>query len=218
MVLQGAGTGFRNETVHIPLDVANFRLVENPADLVDDVIPNRLLTEVKDQLIPAEDRLLLRMPHRIFRVFPVEVTVGIDHLRLNPDPKFKTEFTHLIGKGLQPTGELFPVDGIITQTGFVVVTLAEPAVIQDKEFDPQILGFLGQLEQLTLVKVKVIGFPAVDQDRPFPLLPGTPDDMFVDKVVHVMAHSVKALVAEGQDRFGGLKTRSAPAATRNSGD
>ena len=59
LVLQGAGTGFRNETVHIPLD-ANFRLVENPADLVDDVIPNRLLTEVKDQLIPAEDRLLLR--------------------------------------------------------------------------------------------------------------------------------------------------------------
>src|SRR5690606_2955427 len=150
LVLQHTRTGLCNVAVHIPLDVTDFRLIQNPADLFNNVIPDLFLTEVKNHLIPGENRLLLRMLHRPFRVFPEEVTVGVNHLRFDPDPEIKTEFSHLIGKGLQPAGELFPVDRVITQAGLVVVTLAKPAIIKDEDIDPQFLAFLSLLEELAL--------------------------------------------------------------------
>src|SRR5437660_11395198 len=66
-------------------------------------------------------------------------------------------------QGSKATREFFRVHVPVTEPGPVVVTLAKPAIINDKKFDSQLSSTLRQLELLLFSYVKVYCLPTVVQ-------------------------------------------------------
>ena len=61
----------------------------------------------------------------------------------------------------QAVRQLLPVHFPVAEGGGVVVSFAKPAVVHDEQLDAQVLPGLRQLQELTLINVKIAGLPAV---------------------------------------------------------
>ena len=59
--------------VHIPLDIAYLRRIEDSSDRLDYVVPNAALRQVEQQLIAAKARLALGRLYRPIGVRAVEL-------------------------------------------------------------------------------------------------------------------------------------------------
>ena len=89
---------------------------------------------------------------------------------------------------------------VITQSAFIAVAAAESTIIQDKHFNTQIFGILGQLlNQIFLVEIKTKTLPGIDQNRSFFLLPMGSDDVFIDEIMEVMGKIIQTLIGIGKD-------------------
>ena len=53
----------------------------------------------------------------------------------------------------------------ITQRRVIIVTFAEPTIIEHEQFDPQSGRFIGHRLNLFSCEIKIGTFPVVDQDR-----------------------------------------------------
>jgi len=100
------------------------------------------------------------------RVRTVQVAVGRDHFRLDPEAEFHAQTLDFGRQTLEPQGQFFPVDCPIAERGMVVVPLAKPAIIQDQQLDAKRAGTLGDASDRLIVKIEISCFPVVDQDRP----------------------------------------------------
>src|SRR5699024_8587152 len=100
----------------------------------------------------------------------------------------------LVCQALQTVRQLFAVyRGPVSQGAGVVVPVAKPAVVQDKQLYSQIPALTGQGEKIPLGKAEVKALPAVDQYRPGLVLPDAPDNVAADELVEIFAHGGKAV-------------------------
>ena len=74
----------------------------------------------------------------------IEIGVGIDHLRLDPQAEIHAECMHFVDERLEAVGELLLVDIPVAEAGVVVFALAEPAVVHDKAVHAERGGFFRQ--------------------------------------------------------------------------
>ena len=123
----------------------------------------------------------------------VEVGVGIYGFRLEPESEGKSPVLQVPGQSFQPLGEFFPVHGIISQSGAVVVPSHEPAVVQHEQLAAQRLRPVGQTQQAALAEIKGAALPAVVQHRPGTAAPMGRDDMVGDEGVHIGGQPAEAL-------------------------
>ena len=70
-----------------------------------------------------------------------------------------------------PVRELAAVDEPVAERAVVVVALAEPAVVEHEQLDPEVAGDLGDRDEPVLVEVEVGALPVVHEDRPRPVAP-----------------------------------------------
>ena len=85
----------RDTPVHIPLDIFHIALIQDCADLIINIIYYFFSGEVKHELMSGAVRAASRDHERPVRMLPVEITVFIDHLRLDPDPELQAHVIDL---------------------------------------------------------------------------------------------------------------------------
>ena len=148
-------------TVHIPLHVSNIGGGENLSHLLRHAIHHFRITEVQDALVAAFGMILARNSQGPIRMGAIQVTVYVDHLRLYPDTKLHTNSVDLVCQALQAVWKLLGIDYPISQGALIVATLTEPTVVHNEELHAGFLALLGKSNQLALINVKIIGFPAI---------------------------------------------------------
>ena len=188
--------GFRPQrygmAVYVPLDVGDAGAVQNPGDVLHDVVPHLRPGQIQQQLVAPQYRLKA-VRQRPVRMGTVEVGIGIYGLRLKPEAEGKSPVLQVPGQPFQPLGKLLPVHGIISQSGTVVVPSREPAVVQHEQLTAQRLCPVGQAQQTVLAEIKGAALPAVVQHRPGTSAPMGRDDVVGDKRVHIGGQPAEAL-------------------------
>ncbi len=195
---QGGGPYVGEAAVHVPLDVGDIRAGEDPLQGGIDVVPDLFAGKIQHQLGPSPAGAPAGHRQSPIRVGPVELAVLVDHLRLHPEAEGHPQGLNAGDQGLQTAGELPFVDRPVPQAGGIAVPCAEPAVVQDKELDPQGGGGCGQLHQLVRVEVEVGGLPAVHQHGLSAVPIGVPQEVGPDSPVEPAAHGPKTLAGADQ--------------------
>ena len=141
------------------------------------------------------------------RMGTVQVAVGADCLRLDPEAQLHV---HIVQSGAQlgqAAGQLVPVCGPVPQAGGGVAAPLEPAVVQHEQVDVRLPGRGGQGQQFFLVKVEVAGLPAVEQHRAgsVHILPAGRQQPGADGPVETAAHLAQALAGVDHRGLGGGK-------------
>src|SRR5438270_2848507 len=98
-------------------------------------------------------------------MFAVKITVGVDHLRLDPQAEVHAQRVYLIDEWLKAIRKFLRIDVPITQAGMVVLAFAEPAIIHDEAFDSQACGFFGKSLLSSLIHIESGCLPRVVDDR-----------------------------------------------------
>ena len=123
----------------------------------------------------------------------VEIRVRGDHLRLEPDTEFKTDFIHFVNQIFQAAFDLLFVDNPVTEGRIVFISFSEPAVIHNKHLDAVFFCLSCDIEELIGIKIKVSCFPVVNQNRAFFVVVRAADHMSAIKCMVGTRHFAKSL-------------------------
>ena len=96
---------------------------------------------------------------------PVKVTVFINHLRLNPDPKFHALIMHPVNKICQAALQLLFIYLPVTQGRIVIISFPEPAIIHHYHINAKGSSFFGKIHDRIPRKIEICCLPAIDQNR-----------------------------------------------------
>ena len=118
----------------------------------------------------------------------VKITVLRNHLRFNPDTELHAQVVNLLYQGGKASMNLLFVHIPISQTGDIIIPLAKPPIIKNKQFNADLLSGFGNSVKLFLIKVKVGGFPVVYQHRTVAVYMGAADQMLAEGVMEVMGN------------------------------
>ena len=87
----GRRGGLHVVAVHVPLDEGDVVVAEQRVEATEHLGVGIGVGEVEHELVAGEHRLVAGVDQRPLRVGAVEVAVGVDHLRLDPDPELHAE-------------------------------------------------------------------------------------------------------------------------------
>ena len=121
---------------------------------------------------------------------PVQITVFIDHLRLNPDAKFHALLMHTDNKICQTAPQFLFVDLPVPKGRIVIISFPEPAVIHHYHINSKGSGFFCQIHNRISRKIKIGCLPAVDQHRTLHM------DIFA--AAHMVADAVMILLRQSR--------------------
>jgi hypothetical protein len=93
---------------------------------------------------------------------PVEVAVGADHLRLDPEAEIHSERRTRSISGRSPCRKARGIDGPVAKRCAVVAAAAEPAVVEDEALGAETCRGLGEVEKPLLVEIEISGFPGIE--------------------------------------------------------
>ena len=150
----------------VPLEVADVVLVEQRQDLPLHVLVGAGDRQVEHLLVACRNGQLVACRHDPLGVGARHVRVGVDHLRLDPEPELHPQLADPVDERVQPVGPRVRRDDPVTEPRVVVAAGAEPAVVEHVALDPHARGPLGELEQRLEGVVEVHGLPHVQRHRP----------------------------------------------------
>jgi hypothetical protein len=99
-------------------------------------------------------------------VGPGQVGVGVDHLRLHPQPELHAGCPDVVHQRVQAVRPDPLVDVPVAESGVVVAAVPEPAVVEHEPLRADLGGGVRQRLELPEVVVEVHRLPGVDDDRP----------------------------------------------------
>ena len=137
--------------------------------------------------------LTLRIRQNPVRMCLVKLTVYIDHLRFHPESEGQSHFIHFVRKTFHAVRKFLRILFPITQRLRIVVTLAEPSVIHNEEFDARIRRTLCKFQKLALIKFKIGSLPAVQKNRAVFLLPLATHNMLTNEGMHIITQCIEAV-------------------------
>ena len=92
----GLGTGLKQVTVVVPLDVVDAAGLQNLGHGLQHVVEGLGVGQVQDQLIALQLRVPGGCPHDPLRMVTEGVRIRIDHLRLEPEAELHPQFVDII--------------------------------------------------------------------------------------------------------------------------
>lgn len=123
----------------------------------------------------------------------VQVAIGVNGFRLEPQPKAQPHGGDLLRKSLDTTGELFAIDGVIAKPRCITVSRPEPAVIKDKQLGAGGFCLPCQREELCLGKIEEMRLPVIEEDGAWLFFPLPAQNVLPHKAVEIAADAVEAL-------------------------
>ena len=121
----------------------------------------------------------------------IEVAVLRDHLRLEPETEFQSAPVRRRRDALDAALELFPVDRPVAERGIVVVPMAEPAVVEHEELEPEIRRARSERVHLLVVEVEIRRLPVVDEDGAHRVAVFAAQEMLAIRRMERLRHSVQ---------------------------
>ena len=194
---------FRDRAVHVPLDVRKRRAPEYLGQHIEQVVDHLRPRHVQDVLLAALRPRPSGDADRPIGVRLEQPTPLADHLRLDPQTEGHPERLDLRAKSVEAAWQLAAVHGPIAERGRVRVALAEPAVVEDEQFDPEVARCGRDLEELRLVEAEIGRLPVIDEDRPRRIAPPSTRQPLAVEPVERVAHRVEARIGVDEDGFGG---------------
>ncbi len=108
LLVRARGTGCSRTlhvvAVHVPLHVADVVIGEECVELAEHVGERLGARKVEHQLVAPEHRFVSLGGERPVRMRAVQLAVGVDHLRLDPDPELQTQAGDVLDQRRQPVG------------------------------------------------------------------------------------------------------------------
>ena len=98
----GTQRGGGQVAVHVPLQVGDGVLAQQRVELVEQVVRHLVARQVEHQLVAADDPRAARHLQCPARVGPVQIAVGVDHLRLDPQAELQAQAPHVGDQRRQP--------------------------------------------------------------------------------------------------------------------
>ena len=164
----GGAAGTHVGTVHVPLEVADVVVGQQPIEPRQDGLERVRTGEVEHQLVTAEHGLVARCLQHPVGMFAVQVAVGADHLGLDPQAELQPEPAYVVDQRGEPVGVDVGRHPPVAERRGVVAAAGEPAVVEHEPFGAHERGAIGQRAQASEIVVEVHRFPGVDQHRSRP--------------------------------------------------
>lgn len=79
----------------------------------------------------------------VVRVVTVEVAVLISHLWFKPEAKHHAQLVDSLGQATDAVGEAVAIGPPVTEPGRFLGPFAEPTIVEDEEFDAEVVGLFG---------------------------------------------------------------------------
>ncbi len=191
--------------VEVPLDVRDRGAGEDVGQDVEQVVDDLRARHVQDELLAALGPWPAGDPDRPVRVRLEQAAAPADHLGLDPEAEPETEGLDLRGDAVEAVRQLSPVHEPVAERRVVRVTLAEPAIVEDEQLDPEIAGGRRDLDQLRFVEVEVGRLPVVEDDRPRCVAPPPARQPLAVQAVERLAHRAEPGIRVDQHRLGCLE-------------
>ena len=185
--------------VHIPFHVCDIGGIQHIGNGFHDIVPHAFHAQIQQILISSLQRFSSGFLKDPVRMHPVQVTVFIYCFRFKPESELKPDFVDTLGKARQSVGKFLHIDVVVAQSLCIIISRTKPSVVQNEQLTPQPLGLFGKSQQFSLIEIKHTSFPAVIQDRAFPVSPVGRHETVVDKLVQISAHPIKSLRGECHD-------------------
>ncbi len=134
-------------------------------------------------------------------MLPVQVAVLGNPFRLYPNAKLDPFFRDTLRQLLQGTAKLLFIWEPIAQPRTVLIPVPKPAVIHCKQFNPQFLCLLCNVNQLFPGKIKIRCLPVIHQDWAASFFPFPPADILPDYPMEIPAYIPHAVPAVGHNHF-----------------
>ena len=173
--------------VVIPLDVGDLVLGEQRIHLAEQIRVRLWVRNVEHMLVaPRRGRASVDM-HEPVRMRAEEIGVGVDHLRLEPQPELHAQRAHAINEWSQPLRPHGRIHPPVTEPGSIIATQVEPAVVEHKPLHTDPRRALCQRCQAREVVIEVDGLPHVERHwtRTCRVL-GTRTHMRVEALTHAI--------------------------------
>ncbi len=191
--------------VAVPFYILYIVVANYLGHLVEDIVPDLPAGHVQHALVAAEAAVPpLGLDYPV-RVGPIEVAVGVHHLRLVPYAEAEPLCVHPLDKALDAALQLVLVHLPVAQGLGVVVPGAEPAVVHHQHVHAQLLCLSGEVHQEVIVEVEHRRLPAVYQQGALLMGPLTAHEVVHIEPVEAAAHAAKAIRAEHGYDLGGLE-------------
>ena len=161
------GRGLQEISVVVPLEVADLVPVQDRHHLVPDMGVGARQRQVQHLLVPRFQRHPVEGGgHDPLGVGASDVGVLVDHLRLEPEPEFHAQPSHVVDQRAQAVGPDVVGDHPVAEPGGVVAAGAEPAVVQHEALHPERCGPVGEIGEPGKIVIEVDRLPDVEGDRP----------------------------------------------------
>ena len=158
------GIYVHNASVHIHFNVGKGNGTEAGNQAFQYCIHHFLSGKIQYQLRTGTNGRLSGNLQGIVRMSTVKSTVFIDHFRLNPNAEMHPLFFQSVSKAFQAHSQLLFIGHPVSQTGEIRISLSEPTVIHHQQIHAQGFSFSCQLNDFFSGKIKVAGFPGIQQN------------------------------------------------------
>jgi hypothetical protein len=143
---------------------------------------------------------------RPIRMRAVQITVGIDHFRFDPQAELQPQRVDALCQRLQPVGIFVRVGSPVTQPGAIMVAAPEPAIVQNEPLRSDGGGGAGEIKNAGYVVAEIAGFPTVQMHRARPHRLAGPVQPWAHQPVHLLHSAVAALFCHRQQQRRGGET------------
>ena len=116
--------------VHVPFDVIIRRGSAERIEPVKDMIDNLWPGQIKDQLVASKRWVPTGNRDRPIGMGAVEVTVRVDHFRLDPNAKRQAHVLNALGQRRNAGRKAFRIGGPIAKGATIIRPTLEPTIIQ----------------------------------------------------------------------------------------
>ena len=162
-------------------------------DMIDggyDIIADFCTREIQHELMTAKGYRIVRRTQYPIRMCMVKLGIDGDHLWFKPKAKFQPSLMCTLCNSGKTALQFFPIDEDIAKRGIIVVSLAEPAVIQHHEFKSKISRTGGKPIHLFFVKIKIGRFPIIDENRPHGIAIFPAHNVMAHRLMKCLTHAI----------------------------
>ncbi len=191
---QAGASHIRHLPVHIPFHIGYGCAPQNPGHRLIHIVHHLRPGQIQHILGTALHRLPPRNLNGPVRPGTVQLRIRRHHLRLKPDAEFHPQSPHLLRQIRKASRQLLLIDLPVPQGALVNIPVSKPAVVHDQHLNAPLLRLPGNRQQLLRIKIKIGGFPVVDENRPFPVKIRAADQMSPVQVMENTAHFPQPLI------------------------
>ena len=135
----------------------------------------------------------------------VQFGIRRNHFRLHPDAEFQTKLIYFIHKIFQSARQFLFIHKPVSKTRTIIVAVSKPAIIHNQHLNTVLGCKFCNVEKFLRIKIKISGFPVVNQNRALLVAVFAADQMLAIEIMEISRHFSKALCGEGKCHFRCIK-------------